>query len=176
MEGNEASITDKPDHSQHAGNSHGGAHVDHSGHEQMFRRRFWVCLVLSIPVLLYSPMIQEWLGFSMPGFPGSRWVTPVFSVIVFAYGGLPFLQMAAPELRNRRPGMMTLISVAIATAYLQQGRGIRPDRQEVLLGVGLTHRHHAARALDRDEVRDGRLAGSGSAGASDALRRPPSRA
>ncbi len=115
---NEAGIADKHDQSQHAGSNHGGANVDHSGHEQMFRRRFWVCLLLSIPVLLYSPMIQEWLGFSMPDFPGSRWVTPVFSVIVFAYGGLPFLQMAAPELRNRRPGMMTLISLAISVAFV----------------------------------------------------------
>ena len=48
-----------------------GAHVDHTGHEQMFRQRFWVSLLLSIPVLLYSPMIQEWLGFTMPAFPGS---------------------------------------------------------------------------------------------------------
>ncbi|MEZ4619358.1 MAG: hypothetical protein R2867_28140 [Caldilineaceae bacterium] len=45
--------------------------VDHSGHEQMFRRRFWVCLVLSLPVLLYSPTLQAWLGFTMPTFPGS---------------------------------------------------------------------------------------------------------
>jgi Cu2+-exporting ATPase len=94
------------------------AHVDHSGHEQMFRRRFWVCLVLSIPVLLYSPMIQEWLGFTMPALPGSQWITPIFAVIVFAYGGLPFLNMAVPELRQRQPGMMTLISLAVTVAFV----------------------------------------------------------
>ncbi len=94
------------------------AHVDHAGHEQMFRRRFWVSLVLSIPVLLYSPMIQEWLGFTVPAFPGSGWITPVLSVVVFLYGGLPFLQMALPELRNRQPGMMTLISLAISVAFV----------------------------------------------------------
>jgi P-type Cu2+ transporter len=100
----------------HAG--HGdGAHVDHSGHEEMFRTRFWVSLVLSIPVLLYSPMIQQWLGFTMPEFPGSQWITPGISTIIFFYGGLPFLQMAVPELRNRQPGMMTLISLAITVAY-----------------------------------------------------------
>ena len=83
----------------------------------MFRRRFWVSLALSIPVLLYSPMIQEWLGFEMPVFPGSAWIVPALSVIVFLYGGLPFLQMAVPELRNRQPGMMTLISLAISVAF-----------------------------------------------------------
>jgi P-type Cu2+ transporter len=95
-----------------------GAHVDHAGHEQMFRQRFWVSLLLSIPVLLYSEMIQMWLGFTMPAFPGSQLIVPVLSVIIFAYGGLPFLQMAVPELRNRQPGMMTLISLAITVAFV----------------------------------------------------------
>jgi P-type Cu2+ transporter len=99
-------------HDGHQG--HGG---DHSGHELMFRNRFWVSLLLSIPVLLYSPMLQAWFGFTMPEFPGSRWIGPVFATIVFFYGGLPFLQMARPELRNRQPGMMTLISLAIIVAY-----------------------------------------------------------
>jgi Cu2+-exporting ATPase len=94
------------------------AHVDHSGHEQMFRRRFWVSLVLTIPVLLFSPMIQEWFGFSMPEFPGSQVVGAVFAVAIFFYGGLPFLQMAVPEVQNRKPGMMLLISLAITVAFL----------------------------------------------------------
>jgi Cu2+-exporting ATPase len=94
------------------------AHVDHSGHEQMFRQKFWVCLVLSIPVLLFSPSIQAWLGYRLPAFPGSQWITPVFAVIVFAYGGIPFLRMALPELRNRLPGMMILISLAISVAFI----------------------------------------------------------
>ncbi len=91
---------------------------DHSGHEQMFRRRFWICLLLSIPVLLYSPTLQDWLGFQPPIFAGSDWITPIFSVIVFGYGGVPFLQMARPELRQRQPGMMTLISLAIVVAFV----------------------------------------------------------
>jgi Cu2+-exporting ATPase len=95
------------EHDAQHGTGH-GAHVDHTGHEEMFRNRFWVCLALSIPVLLYSPTIQGWLGFTAPPFPGSQWVTPVFSVIVFLYGGVPFLRMAVPELRDGRPGMMTL--------------------------------------------------------------------
>lgn len=95
-----------------------GDHVDHSGHETMFRRRFWVSLVLSIPVLLYSPSIQKWLGFGMPTFPGSEWITPIFAVVIFFYGGLPFLQMAVPEIKSRKPGMMTLISLAISVAFV----------------------------------------------------------
>jgi Cu2+-exporting ATPase len=100
--------------------SHGAqpGHTDHAGHEQLFRRRFWVCLVLSIPVLLYSTMIQGWVGFTMPTFPGSIWMAPGFALSVFLYGGVPFLRMAVPEVRNRQPGMMTLISLAITVALL----------------------------------------------------------
>jgi Cu2+-exporting ATPase len=100
-------------HSAHAG--HG---TDHTGHEQMFRVRFWWSLLLSIPVLLYSEMIQMWLGFTPPAFPFSEWIPFVFSVIIFAYGGVPFLQMAVPELQERKPGMMTLISLAISVAFI----------------------------------------------------------
>lgn len=100
-------------HSAHAG--HG---VDHGGHEQMFRVRFWWCLLLSIPVLLYSGMIQTWPGFTPPAFPFSEWIPFLFSVIIFAYGGVPFLQMAVPELQDRKPGMMILISLAISVAFI----------------------------------------------------------
>jgi P-type Cu2+ transporter len=103
----------RDDHSSHAG--HG---TDHTGHEQMFRVRFWWSLLLSIPVLLYSGMIQMWLGFMPPAFPFSEWIPFIFSVIIFAYGGVPFLQMAIPELQERKPGMMTLISLAISVAFI----------------------------------------------------------
>ncbi len=93
------------------------AHVDHAGHERLFRNRFWVCLLLSIPVLLYSDVLQMWLGFSAPAFAISSWVAPLFAVAVFVVGGVPFLRMAIPELRNRQPGMMTLISLAISVAF-----------------------------------------------------------
>ena len=99
----------------HAG--HGGAHGDHSGHEQMFRRRFWRCLILTVPVLLFSPMIQTWFGFRLPDFTGSQFIGPAFAILIFFYGGLPFLQMAVPEIRRRTPGMMTLISLAITSAF-----------------------------------------------------------
>lgn len=105
-------------HDQPNGPDDHSAHVDHTGHEFMFRNRFWICLLLSIPVLLYSPALQAWLNFSTPAFPGSNWITPIFAVIVFIYGGLPFLQMALPELQNKQPGMMTLISLAITVAFV----------------------------------------------------------
>jgi Cu2+-exporting ATPase len=101
------------DHAAHAG--HG---TDHTGHEQMFRVRFWWCLLLSVPVLLYSGMIQMWLGFTPPTFPFSEWIPFIFSLIIFGYGGIPFLQMAVPELQGRKPGMMTLISLAISVAFI----------------------------------------------------------
>jgi Cu2+-exporting ATPase len=84
----------------------------------MFRDRFWVSLLLSIPVLIFSPSIQNFLSYTVPDFTGSDWITPVLAVIVFVYGGLPFLRMAVPELRNRQPGMMTLISLAISVAFV----------------------------------------------------------
>ncbi len=93
-------------------------HVDHMGHEDIFRRKFWLSLLLSVPVLLYSQGFQMLLGFSPPYFPGSQWVAPLFAVIVFGYGGLPFLKMALPELKFRQPGMMTLVSLAISVAFI----------------------------------------------------------
>ena len=102
------------------GGEEGGheGHIDHSGHEELFRRRFWLSLALSIPILLYSPLIQTWLGFSVPTFPLSEWIAPVFSAVVFVIGGLPFLRMAVPEVRSRQPGMMMLISLAISVAFV----------------------------------------------------------
>ena len=93
-------------------------HADHTGHEQMFRRRFWISTLISIPVLLFSPFVQDTLNFEMPAIPGSEWITPVLAVIIFFYGGLPFLQLAVPEVKNRRPGMMMLISLAIGVAFI----------------------------------------------------------
>lgn len=97
---------------------HAGHQADHTGHEKMFQKRFWISLALSIPVLLYSKGLQTLLGFTMPVFPGSQWVAPLFSIVVFFYGGLPFLKLAIPEIRNREPGMMTLISLAISVAFI----------------------------------------------------------
>jgi len=84
----------------------------------MFRRRFWVSLALSVPVIFFSEFIQDVFGYTAPTFPGSVWITPVLSVIIFAYGGVPFLSMARTELENREPGMMMLISLAITVSFV----------------------------------------------------------
>lgn len=119
--GHETGQQDHSSHEQHGEhgrhNEHSG-HGSHAGHETMFRNRFWVSLVLSIPVLVFSPALQNWLSYTAPTFPGSTWITPVLAVVIFFYGGLPFLQMATWELRDRQPGMMTLISLAITVAFV----------------------------------------------------------
>ena len=89
----------------------------HKHHEMMFREKFFISTVLSIPVLLYSTFIQGLLNFSMPVFTGSNLIVPVFSILVFIYGGLPFLKMGKNELEDRKPGMMALISLAIFVAF-----------------------------------------------------------
>jgi Cu2+-exporting ATPase len=112
-----------PTDSHHNASNHQGQtdqhkdHVDHAGHETMFRNRFWVSLVLTIPVLLYSPMLQDWFGFDVPSFSGSQLIGPLFAIAIFFYGGIPFLDMARPEIKKRQPGMMTLISMAISVAF-----------------------------------------------------------
>ena len=106
------------DHSKsHGGHDHSG-HVDHTNHEMMFRSRFWVSLVLTIPVLLFSPAVQGWFNFSTPEFTGSNLIGPIFAIIIFFYGGTPFFQMAVPELKQRQPSMMTLISLAVGVAFI----------------------------------------------------------
>ena len=89
----------------------------HKHHEEVFSQKFFVSTALSIPVLLYSSLIQELLNFSMPMFEGSSLIVPVFSIIVFLYGGIPFLRMGRDELEDREPGMMALISLAIFVAF-----------------------------------------------------------
>lgn len=114
---------DKHDHgSMHAGHDetrdHKKGHIDHTGHEDMFRRKFWVSLILSIPVLVFSHTVSGFFGYTIPDFPGVDLITPVLSIVIYFYGGWPFLQMALPELKNRKPGMMTLISLAITVAFV----------------------------------------------------------
>lgn len=90
----------------------------HAGHSvTMFRRKFWVSLALTLPVLAYSNNIQEWLNIFPPKFSGSSLLPLIFSTIIFVYGGLVFLKGAWGELKARRPGMMTLISLAITVAF-----------------------------------------------------------
>ncbi|MEA3511846.1 MAG: heavy metal translocating P-type ATPase [Actinomycetota bacterium] len=94
------------------------AHDKHEGHSpNMFRDRLLFSLVLTVPILYFSPQIQEWFGYDAIAFPGSGWITPVLATVLFFYGGGPFLKGAVREWRDRRPGMMTLIAVAITVAY-----------------------------------------------------------
>ena len=110
-------------HDHHAPGSHGAAeghaaHDRHAGHSvEMFRDRFWLTLLLSIPTLIWSEMIQGWFSFRAPSFPGSVYIAAVFGTAVYLYGGWPFLAGGIRELRDRLAGMMTLISLAITVAF-----------------------------------------------------------
>jgi Cu2+-exporting ATPase len=85
----------------------------------MFRDKFWGTLLLSVPTMVWAPMIQHWFGYDAPGgSAASRWVPAIFGTAVFAYGGLVFIRGAIGELRDRLPGMMTLISLAISVAFV----------------------------------------------------------
>ncbi|HEX6258309.1 MAG TPA: heavy metal translocating P-type ATPase [Candidatus Saccharimonadales bacterium] len=93
-------------------------HDKHAGHSvAMFRDKFWISLLLTIPVLAYSEMIQHWFRFSPPSFPGAEYVPFVLTTCLFLYGGLVFIKGAVGELKAQQPGMMTLISLAIIAAY-----------------------------------------------------------
>jgi Cu2+-exporting ATPase len=89
----------------------------------MFRDRFWLSLALTVPVVILSPDVQHWLGYSLPSFPGDQVAAAVLGTIVFLYGGLVFLRGARGELADRRPGMMTLISLAILVAFVTSWAG-----------------------------------------------------
>ncbi len=129
--GHEAHSAPDGDHAQHAEHAgheeghggdggHGGhaSHGGHAAHAQVFRDRFWIALVLTIPLVVMSEMIQDWFGYSVPSFPGDGAVPPVLGTVVFAYGGWPFLRGAWDEVRPWAPGMMLLISLAITVAFI----------------------------------------------------------
>src|SRR5207249_332382 len=114
-----------PDIQQHgqatpASRGHAGHHGSHEGHSvEGFRNRFWVSLIITVPILVLSPMLQHWAGLADSlRFTGDVYVLLVFSSLIFFYGGYPFLNGFVDELGDRRPGMMTLIAVAISTAYV----------------------------------------------------------
>ena len=94
-------------------------HDKHAGHSvEMFRQKFWGTFLLSIPTIIWAPMVQHWLGYDAPGGrAASRWIPAVFGTIVFTYGGWVFVRGAVGEMRVRLPGMMTLISLAITVAF-----------------------------------------------------------
>ena len=119
------------DHSKH--NDHGqasdphawhkvlethGSHDRHAGHSvAMFRDKFWLSFALTIPVVFWSTDVQRWLGYTAPSFPGSKFIPALLGTVVFVYGGLVFVRGAWGELADHKPGMMTLISLAIVVAF-----------------------------------------------------------
>jgi P-type Cu2+ transporter len=111
-------------HAHHQG--HGAEHDGHAKHHdrhvghspEMFRSRFWLSLLLTVPVVYWSEHIEMLLGYRALPLPGAAWIPPVLGTVVFLYGGLVFLRGALAELRARLPGMMTLISLAITVAFL----------------------------------------------------------
>ncbi|MEZ4848199.1 MAG: copper-translocating P-type ATPase [Bacteroidia bacterium] len=107
----------------HAGHDHGGnpphGHMGHDHHRMMiedFKKRFWISLILAVPVLILSPMIQSWLGVDWR-FSGDGYILFALSSVIFFYGGYPFLKGFFDEIKKKSPGMMTLIAMAIAVAY-----------------------------------------------------------
>src|SRR5271154_2626727 len=95
-----------------------GGHDRHAGHSvAMFRDKFWLSLAFTIPVVFWSSDVQHWLGYTAPSFPGSNFISAILGTVVFVYGGLVFIRGAWHELADRKPGMMTLISLAIIVAF-----------------------------------------------------------
>ena len=110
---------DQSHHDCHTSPVESDSHDQHAGHSvASFRDKFWWSLILTVPIVLYSAMIQEWLGITMPVFSGSAVLPLVLGSLVFFYGGLVFISGAIRELKHRRPGMMTLIALAIISAYV----------------------------------------------------------
>jgi P-type Cu2+ transporter len=120
------------EHSEHSGHSgvseihaDSGASQAHASHDRhvghsvaMFREKFWLSFVLTIPTVVWSSDVQHWFGYTAPSFPGSTLIAPVFGTIIFFYGGTVFIRGARGEIANRRPGMMTLISLGIIVAFV----------------------------------------------------------
>jgi P-type Cu2+ transporter len=105
-------------HETHVDEAEHAGHDKHAGHSvAMFRDRFWLSVLLTLPVLFWSAMVQDWLGYTAPSFPLSERIPAVLGTVVFVYGGWPFLVGAVREVRDRLPGMMLLISLAIVVAF-----------------------------------------------------------
>lgn len=103
------------DHSMHMDHDHGG--MDHSMHMGNFKQKFWLSLILAIPIILFSPMMGMEFPFQVM-FPGSDWLVLILATILFIYGGQPFLSGAKMELKQKSPAMMTLIAMGITVAYI----------------------------------------------------------
>ncbi|KYH45531.1 heavy metal translocating P-type ATPase [Branchiibius sp. NY16-3462-2] len=114
--------TDEHTHSgHHAGDMDHMDHMGHGGHGDhvaMFRRLFWIMVLLAIPTVLCSNMFADLLGYSLPDAAWIRWVSPVLGTVMYFWGGRPFLTGALGEIRSRKPGMMLLISLALTMALV----------------------------------------------------------
>ncbi|HEX6559937.1 MAG TPA: HAD-IC family P-type ATPase, partial [Longimicrobiales bacterium] len=121
-DGHDGHNHDHHEHAQQRGGhetGHGAAHDKHAGHSvEMFRDKFWITLLLTIPTLIWGHMLQSALGYRAPHFAGSEWIPAIFGIAVFFYGGTVFIKGAVGELRMHAPGMMTLIALAITVAFL----------------------------------------------------------
>lgn len=109
-------------HAEHGHAAHDHRHGDHGHHGHgdhiaMFRTRFWWTLLLTVPIVYFSHMIQDWFGYMAPHFTGDSFIAPVLGTIIFVYGGWPFLSGGVSEARAKQPGMMLLIAMAITVAY-----------------------------------------------------------
>jgi Cu2+-exporting ATPase len=104
-------------HADHAGEQPHPGHGGHGDHVAQFRRLFWTMLVLAAPTVVLSGMFAMILGYTVPDFPGSQWVSPVLGTVMYLWGGRPFLTGAISEIRSRTPGMMLLIGLAITVAF-----------------------------------------------------------
>src|SRR3954469_12409546 len=111
------SMASQDGHQAHDTHRPHGGDGQHAGHDpEMFRRKFWLSLALTVPLVATSGTVMDWFGYTLD-FPGVAWVGPVLGSVVFVYGGWPFLTGAVSEVRDRAPGMMLLIAMAITVAY-----------------------------------------------------------
>lgn len=112
------------DHKEHSHHSENHSHHSDSGydkheghHTHDFLKRFWVSLIITVPILLLSEMIQHWFGFTI-AFPGDKYVLLTLGTIIYIYGGMPFLKGMVGEIKAKAIGMMTLVAIAITVAYV----------------------------------------------------------
>lgn len=110
-----------PAHDTNVRHDHHGDHGGHAGHGAdhvaVFRKLFWINLIIAIPVIAFSTMFAMLLGYAVPDVPGGRWIAPLLGTVMYVVGGRPFLTGAVSEIRSRKPGMMLLIGLAITVAF-----------------------------------------------------------
>src|ERR1700680_3244830 len=123
-------------HAGHKMSDMRGSHDRHAGHSvAMFRDKFWLSFALTIPVVFWSSDVQRWFGYTAPSFPGSKFIPALLGTVLFVFGGLVFIRGTLIELADRKPGMMTLISLAIIVAFgTSLAATFRPFLHVIFLG------------------------------------------